>query len=692
MKKILLCLGLVGIAAMGIGFETKAQAEVVSKEEVLFMEIPEVVTASKRSEKMNSSPSITYVVTADQIKRWGARSLAEVLKRVPGMRISIRESSLIGSRGFTSDQNDKFVFLIDGMAIRNIIQDGSYNMADMPDMDMVERIEVVKGPGSTLWGSDAAFGVINVITKNGGDVNGIRVSLNGSTNDHRTIANVLAGNKYDNSEYLVSLTLTDSKGFGDQGEDRGGSAYDWNYPTGTDHFAGDKVPTSNKGSVPGDAARYLDFRPGFELYSKIKLDKTTIKSRAAYLQQESLWDAAYNKSDITIAMKHFASEVENVKELGEAGELTSKFGAHGFAYERSVPYGATDPAFASKIDAYTETGLDGELFLNKKIGDQHNLLAGVKAITTFLGPCVTSQYFDQTGKPTGSTSNESAYLISLPPLQDNTFGAYLEDSYTLNDRITLVGGLGVETNDLRDKTVALMPRAAAVCQLSDHVTVKYTYNTGFDRPPALKKYGLGKPYGFVHNAEAVNEHDLEFILNRDKTRATATFYSYHISNYFTFGTDPVTGGLGHTNFGEAFGSGVELDLRHNVWDNLLLYANSTFADSRINNSRILGEPLFFYNIGTDFYRTKDLSVNLNVNGWADMYHGTVNGESLSWSGNGEQLVDLSVVIDNLGNRPLTLTVYAKNLLNNKVHVGMTGYPGYTYEEGASYGLKLACTF
>ncbi|HVN67104.1 MAG TPA: TonB-dependent receptor, partial [Candidatus Sulfotelmatobacter sp.] len=519
------------------------------KEEVLFMEVPQVVTASKRAESLDKAPSVTYVVTADQIKRWAARSLAEVLKRVPGMRISVRESSLIGSRGFTSDQNDKFVILIDGMPIRNVIQDGSYNLADMPDMDMVERIEVVKGPGSTLWGSDAAFGVINIITKKGGDVGGIKVSLNNSTNDNRKIANVLSGDKFDNGDYLFSLTLTDSNGFGDQGPDRGGSCYDWNYPTGTDHNANENVPAGNKGSVPGDAARYLDFRPGFELYSKVRFGETTVKSRAAYLEQESLWEAAYNKCDETNAMKHLASEIENVKDLGNNGELTTKLGVHTFSYIRSEPYGATDPTLTSKIDNYTETGLDAETFLNKKIADKHNIILGAKAISTLIGPCETAQYYVATGKPTGVTTGEETYLISLPPTQDNTCGVYLEDSYSLNDRTTLVGGLGVDYNDLREKTAQLMPRAAAVFQLSDAITAKYTFNNGYERPPALKKFGLGQPYGYVRNSESISEHDLELIYDREKTRATATAYSYHVNNYFMFGKDPVTGNLGQINFG-----------------------------------------------------------------------------------------------------------------------------------------------
>jgi iron complex outermembrane receptor protein len=693
MKKELMALVMVGILVVGAGFMAGVQADVVSKEEVLFMEIPQVVTASKKAENVDKAPSVTYVVTADQIKRWAARSLAEVLKRVPGMRISMRECSVIGSRGFTSDQNDKFVILIDGMEIRNVIQDGSYNMADMPDMDMVERIEVVKGPGSTLWGSDAALGVINIITKKGGDVSGIKISLDGSTNDNRTIANVLAGDKMDNGDYLVSLTLTDSKGFGDQGDNRGGSSYDWGYPNGTDHYANDKI-SNGKGAVPGDAARYLDFRPGFELYSKIRLGETTIKSRAAYLEQESIWETVYGKCDETNVMKHVESEIENVKDLGNAGQLTSKLGAHLLSYERSVPYGATDPTIKSKMDIMTETGLDAETFLNKTIGDRHNIVVGAKVITTFIGPCETTQYYVQSGQPTGNTSGEESSLISLPPLQDDTYGTYLEDNYSLNDRVTLVGGLGVEYNDLRDKTVALMPRAAAIFQLSDYVTAKYAYNTGFDRPPAEKKANLGRPYGFVRNSEGINEHDLELIVDKDKTRATATFYSYQVDNYFTFGQDPLTGGLGHINFGQALGKGIELDLRHNLWENLQLYANYTYANSTINSSRIPGEPTWYYNIGTDFYKTKDLSVNLNVNGWGDMYHGTLGGadQSLSWSGDGKQLVDLSIVFDNLGGRGVTLTTYAKNLLNNLVPVGMTNYPGYTYEEGVSYGLKFAVKF
>lgn len=665
-----------------------AQESQVSPEDIFFREIPQVITASKRAESADNTPSVTYVVTSDQIKRWAARSLVDVLKRVPGMRISVRESSLIGSRGFTSDQNDKFVFLIDGMQIRNVIQDGSYNMADMPDLDMVERIEIVKGPGSTLWGSDAAFGIINIITKKGGDIGGVRVSLDGSTNDRLTVANILAGDRYENGEYLFSLTCLNSHGFSDLGEDRGGAAYDWNYPNGTDHWGGN-MP-GNKGALFGEGSRLLDFSPGFELYSKIRLGETTLKSRGYYLAQSSIWEAIYGRAEEDNVMKHFTSQIENVKDLGRYGELTTKIGAHLMAYERSVPRGASDVSVKSKMDIMTETGLDAETYLNTAIGDDHKLIIGAKGVSTYMGPSELSYYYVASGEATGDITGDYKYFISLPPALDNSYGLYLEDNYKLSDRITLVGGLGAEYNDQREKTTQFMPRLAAVLKLSEAVTAKYAYNTGYERPPAQKKLGA-KPYGFVRNSESISEHDLQFIVKRDRTRATATIFNYRVQNYFTFGPDP-SGSWGHINLGAALGSGLETDFLHYFSDNLALYANYTFADSMINGSRVVGEPRHFYNIGADFYRTKDLSVNLNVNGWADMYHGTYNGESLSWSGDGEQSADLSLVADNLGGRPICLTVYGKNILNNKIHVGMTGWPGYTYEKGASYGLKVACKF
>ncbi len=679
MKKVLCLLAACSVIVGGMLTEAGAQG----KEELLYIEIPQVVTASKRAEDINKAPSVVYVITAEEIKRSGARSLAEILKRVPGMRISIRESSLLGSRGFTSDQNDKYVMLIDGMAIRNVIQDGAYNMIDMPDLAMVERIEVVKGPGSTLWGSDAAFGIINIITKNGADVGGIKVSLDGSSNDRRIVANFLAGNEYDNGDYLFSFTFTDSNGFGDQGENRGGSCYDWNYPSGVDHSS--QNIANGKAPDPGDASRYLDFSPGFELYSKLRLGEMTIKSRAYYLSQSSIWEAVYGKAEIDNVMKHFASEIENVKDLGNYGTLTTKFGAHGFAYERSVPRGASDVSILSNMDIMTETGFDGEAFLNKTV-DRHHIIAGAKYITTYMGPSELSRYYVASGEANGDHTGYYKYFITLPPMQDNTYGVYLEDNCDLTDRITLVGGLGAEYNDRREKTTQLMPRAAAIFQISDVFSAKYAYNAGYERPPAQKKFG--RTYGFVRKSESIREHDLEFILKRDKMHATATVYNYQIDNYFTFGLDP-SGNLGHINYGEALGSGIEVDLRRSVWDNLAFYANYTYANSSINGSPVLGEPRHIYNLGGDWYYTKDISVNVNVNGWHHMYHGIYNGTPQYWTGWREQIVDLCVVADNLNNQPLSLTVYANNLFNNKVHVGMTGYPGYTYLSGVSYGTKVS---
>jgi outer membrane receptor protein involved in Fe transport len=163
-----------------------------------------------------------------------------------------------------------------------------------------------------------------------------------------------------------------------------------------------------------------------------------------------------------------------------------------------------------------------------------------------------------------------------------------------------------------------------------------------------------------------------------------------IFDYFTWSnvTSP-TGVLleqGHYNAGEGKSDGVEFDFRHNLTKSLAVFGNFTYNNTKINDATPNGDPIDLYNLGLDYYLTKNLSFNLDVNGWMDMPNGYPNGAV--WRGDGEQLVDLTIVADNVAKKPLTLTLFVHNAFDVKSHVGMTGWPGYTYAEGASYGVKL----
>ena len=128
-----------------------------------------VVGASRYEQKSSEAPTYASVVTAEDIRRNGYRNLADLLRTLPGVFITNdRNYSTSGIRGFlpAGDYNSRVLLLVDGHRINNSIYDQAMIGNDFPvDIDLVERVEVVRGPSSSLYGSNAFFGVINVITK-----------------------------------------------------------------------------------------------------------------------------------------------------------------------------------------------------------------------------------------------------------------------------------------------------------------------------------------------------------------------------------------------------------------------------------------------------------------------------------------------------------------------------------------------
>ena len=656
-------------------------SEETSSEELLFMEIPSVITASKREEPVNKAPSVVYVVTEDEIKRSGSRSLAEILKRVPGMHISIRESSLLGSRGFTSDQNDKFVFLIDGTPITSIMQDGPWGFIDMPNLDMVKRVEIVKGPGSTLWGSDASFGIINIITKNGEDIGGVRPSLSFSSNDEQSVGNVLYGNKTENKSYMFSFTYTNSKGYSNTPNEYN-HVYSWGSNDTPNPYYG--AGNNSKGN------RLLDFQPSWEFYGKISYaDGFSLKSRASYERMGYLWGTDYDAAHQDIFFKHFFTDLEKQSDIGDNTAIINKLNFHTLSYDRGVLTQGIDPTISKDLETKTEMGVTAESFLNTVVSDIHRITAGIKVQSVQFGPSTRQNYMVVSGSTTlnGGYPVGYKYVYVTDANLDNTYGIYVEDSCDVSSKFTVVGGLSYEYNDLREVGGIVMPRAAVIYSITDAFSAKYTYNTGYQRPPVDKKFH--KMFGHVEKSETIDEHDVQFAYSTNRTHASVTAYSYLVYNYFTWVDRTTTDGYqGHANQGDAKSVGIETELKHNFSNAFQGYLSFMNAETKINNATPVGDPKSVYNVGVDYSFKKDLTMNLNINGWMDMLNGGPNNSS--WSGDTDHILDVSFVADNVANRPMTLTLFVKNLLNNtKSHIGMTGWPGYTYLESASVGIKMS---
>lgn len=131
-----------------------------------------VSTASKHSQSVSDAPASVTVITAKEIKAYGYRTLADVLEAVRGFYITYdRYESYVGVRGFgrLGDWNSRILLLVDGHRINDNILGQAYVGSEFPvDIDLIQRIEIVRGPSSSLYGAEAFFAVINVITRQEG--------------------------------------------------------------------------------------------------------------------------------------------------------------------------------------------------------------------------------------------------------------------------------------------------------------------------------------------------------------------------------------------------------------------------------------------------------------------------------------------------------------------------------------------
>ena len=143
-----------------------------------------VTSVSKAPESISDAPASIYVISHDDIIRSGAVSIPEILRLAPNLQVDQTSAShyVITARGFSGnagDQNfsDKLLVLIDGRSVYTLLYSGVYwDMQDVPPDD-IERIEVISGPGATLWGANAVNGVINIITRKAADTAGALVDV-----------------------------------------------------------------------------------------------------------------------------------------------------------------------------------------------------------------------------------------------------------------------------------------------------------------------------------------------------------------------------------------------------------------------------------------------------------------------------------------------------------------------------------
>ncbi len=144
-----------------------------------------VTSSSKKPERLADAPTAIYVITNDDIRRSGVTTIPEALRMAPGIQVARIDANkwAVSARGFNGRFANKLLVLIDGRSIYTPTFSGVYWEAQDVVLEDIERIEVVRGPGATLWGSNAVNGVINIITKHSRDTQGGLVTVGGGTEE-----------------------------------------------------------------------------------------------------------------------------------------------------------------------------------------------------------------------------------------------------------------------------------------------------------------------------------------------------------------------------------------------------------------------------------------------------------------------------------------------------------------------------
>lgn len=213
----------------------------------------EITSVSKKSESLFTAAAAVTVISQEDIERTGARSIPEALRMVPGLSVASMDGSryAIGARGFNDYFETKLLVLIDGRSMYTPLYSGvHWNSLDTIMQD-IDRIEVIKGPGATVWGANAVNGVINIITKKSQDTQGGMVSTMVGSFEQPHVSTRYGGKISDNTYYRLY-----AKGYNRDNLNsvNGGDAYDGSesYRSG---FRIDNENGNNSFSLQGEIYR-----------------------------------------------------------------------------------------------------------------------------------------------------------------------------------------------------------------------------------------------------------------------------------------------------------------------------------------------------------------------------------------------------------------------------------------------------
>jgi iron complex outermembrane receptor protein len=424
---------------------TAADLTELPLEALMDIEVPKVYAASKVEQQETQAPASVTIVSSDEIKKYGYRTLADILASVPGFNVSYdRNYDFLGARGVSlGDFNSRMLLLVNGHRVNNNLTDGAAIGTDfILDIDLIDRVEVIRGPEAVLYGNNAFFGVINVITRQGAQVNGVETSAEYGSFDTYKVR-VTYGNLFTNGvQMLLSGTYYDSGG-----QDR---IYykEFNTPAQNNGVAQD-MDGDLYGSFFGSLG-YRDFTLEGAFNHREKVNPT-----AQYL-------TTFNDPSLRTTDERSYTALKYAHSFPEVVDVTAQLYYDRYNYDIGYPLGTT---LYQEQDAGEWWG--AELQLNKRLWDRHVITLGAEYRDDFRQD---SSVFDPTAPDQGSYTRTNR----------QSYGVYVQGDFEVRTNLHLIGG--IRYDQYGDYEPAFDPRVAAIYRPWEKSTFKAIYGTAFRAP------------------------------------------------------------------------------------------------------------------------------------------------------------------------------------------------------------------
>jgi outer membrane receptor protein involved in Fe transport len=515
-----------------------------------------VYTASKYQQKEAEAPSTVSVITAEDIRHYGYRTLQEALQSVTGIYVKNHLSySTLGVRGFapTGDANGRMLFLVNGHAINNNIDDSAPIGDDFPiDMDLIERIEVVRGPSASLYGADAFMGVVNVITKTGKSQGEVISGEAGSLGTHKTTA--IYGFDRGGTQAMFSASYWDSNAPGqlDTIEDPIGS------------------PSSRNQTR---RAMALVSSHGFTLQTVASIAEDKVPT-------SSQWCGSCHQTDTHATNFHGYADLQYEHRIWKSTQLIARtyydnYASHGTYNDLRGCSSATCHGSLYDYDSAHGERVGQELKLTRVFLDKHRVTVGAEYRENFH-------------------QAQQNYILYNIPVQSRTFvnydrtsgiwGIYAAGEFHLLPKVILNAGLRNDRYNylFGSKT---SPRAALIYTPRRSTTLKFLYGTAFRVPSFSELYYQGMASVSAPNLRPETtrtfEGDWEQQLGRRMTLSAAVFFN-NIGSYIEEQTTVINSNIDQTTYSnsKATAKGGELELKDRLPSGIEGRLSYTYQDAR----------------------------------------------------------------------------------------------------------------